>query len=688
MVCVREARCCLRGVDTLSCRLASPALARPCCAPARSCAQRGSHSVVGTPFALLSRMNRIETAALANTILETHHAFLHRELPRLAAALRDAKPQVRVPFGHLCRTMESHMMKEEQILFPAIIALAESGEMSGCGVSGPIAQMCAEHDEIRTLETALRAASRAAGPLENDLLCLLDDLAEHARKEDEELFPAALALAGVAVDAGPDSPGDVELADTVLPRPAAGTPAEESRGRVVRETRGACSVCLADVPAAVVRRAGTVVLDKVCPVHGATTQLLSRRPERWAELDNFYFSVMDEVHPQRDFIVRMTERCNLACPICLAKANTEDTPDLDLGGLEKLLSERRGIKIDLMAAEPTLREDLQDWVRRVKVSGNIAALHTNGLKLADRAYATSLKEAGVDEVFLQFDGLDDRANIALRGRPLLKARKAALANLRALGIATSLIVVIARGLNEEQVGETFKFALQPGNEHIREVFFLGLRNMGSARVTGVLAGQQLMPDELIECLTEQVPEIRADDVHNFNLVYFAMLSAFRVKKCLYVQHYLVTRDGSGGFTPISDVVKLRSLANAAIRYGEQRKKHPTLARARLGAAFVAAGLRPGAIRMAGDLVRLELLFSAGMNLREVPPRFLLVGFITACDPDNFDAQVALNCGKGELSADGGFADSSAIANVAREARFARTGREPGKPWHAAGETKA
>jgi molybdenum cofactor biosynthesis enzyme MoaA len=617
-------------------------------------------------------MTPAEIVALARSILDTHHAFLHHELPRIEAALDGASPRVRAPFAHLRRAMEEHMKAEEDLVYPVILGLASSGDPGRRGVAGPIAELEAGHDNIRTLEGALREAARDAGALEGDLLAMLDDLCEHHRKEEEELFPAAIALAAKPVEEAP------------APRRKATAPKSPppSTARVIRETRGNCSVCLTPVPAAVIVRDGEAVLEKRCPTHGATTQLLSRRPDRWAELDRFYFSVMDEEHPQRDFIVRMTERCNLACPICLAKANTEDTPDLDLSGLESLLSERRGIKIDLMAAEPTLREDLEDWVRKVKASGNIAALHTNGLKLADPEYARRMKACGVDEVFLQFDGLDDEANKALRGRPLLKARTAALKNLRELGIATSLIVVIARGLNEDQVGETFRFACQPGNDHIREVFFLGLRNMGSARATGALAGQQLMPDELIEMLTQQVPAIRATDVHDFNLSYFAMLSAFRVKKCLYVQHYLVARDGTGGFTPISDIVNLRGLANAAVRYGAERKAHPTLARASFGASILRSGLRPRAVRMAGDLLRLEQLFSTGMNLREVPPRFLLVGFITACDPDNFDAQVAINCGKGELSSDGGFTESSAVANVAREERFAREQRQPGKAWMA------
>ncbi|MES2642375.1 MAG: hemerythrin domain-containing protein [Myxococcota bacterium] len=657
----------------------------------------------------------MDTAALAQSILDTHHALLHRELPRLAAAFRERPKELRAPFMRLKQVMDEHMMKEERILFPMIITLGEGGPNGGCGVDGPIAQMGAEHTGIRLLEDELRGVASLAGDEEEALMALLDDLSEHARKEDELLFPSALRLARSA-EARPRVSHEDEDEDEYTPAPslavapptvapptvAPPTVAPPRRkhvagasratpthpGRVIRETRGACPTCHADVPAAVMVREGAAILEKRCPTHGPSTQLLSRHAELWGELDRFYFSVNDEAYPQRDFIVRMTEKCNLACPICLAKANTEDTPDLDLSGLETLLSERRGIKIDLMAAEPTLRPDLEDWVRKVKASGNIAALHTNGIKLADLAYARRLVEAGVDEVFLQFDGLDDKANTALRGRPLLKARLAALANLSTLGIATSLIVVIAGGLNEAQVGETFRFALRPENAHIREVFFLGLRSMGSARQhaadgeTAALAGQTLMPDGLIDELCTQVPEIRRRDVHDFNMVYFAMLSAFRVKKCLYVQHYLVARDGNGGFTPISEVVDLRKMANAAQRYAVRRKSAPMLARAGFGASVLRLGLRPSALKMGADLLRLEKLFATGMNLGQVPTRFLLVGFITACDLDNFDAGVSVNCGKGELSADGGFAESSAVANVAREARFAETARTPGPAWRA------
>ncbi|MBN1334938.1 MAG: radical SAM protein [Deltaproteobacteria bacterium] len=451
---------------------------------------------------------------------------------------------------------------------------------------------------------------------------------------------------------------------------------------VLRRTRGICNTCLEDVPAEVVITEGVARLEKHCPEHGTSVQLLSRAPDYWREVDRFYFQVNSERYTQRDYLLRLTESCNLDCPICLAKANTEETEDLDLTGIEPLLKEKRHIKLDFMAAEPTVRKDLVDWVKKAKDAGHLTALHTNGLRIADLSFARRMKEAGFDEVFLQFDGFDEEANRILRGRPLLDIKLQALRNLREVGLATSLIVVIGGGINEDQVGEVFRFAMRPENDHIREVFYLGLRILGSLR-DGLkrkghdFAESSLMPDETLDMLEAQVPGIRREDVRVFNKLYFSLLSTFRVKKCLYVQHYLVLRDGKGGFVPFSDLVNLPSLERVAERFASQVREHPRRAKIRF---LTDLGLHSANLKMAPvlqEFVRLQLLLRVGMNLEKVSPHMVLLGFITACDPYNFDAQVAVNCGKGEVSADGGFVEAGAVANVLRERRFDRTARTPG-----------
>lgn len=577
-------------------------------------------------------------------------------------------PTGRLAWRAMALTLADHFEVEEGVVLPALRVAAAGGTPEGSDWLGPLQDMQLEGEAVVGLVEDLRRDIAWAEQPDAGVGALLDAVEAHARFEERVLYPLAMAALG-------------RLVPELDPEPVQ-APAAAPAGRVLRRTRGRCNTCLQDVPAEVRITDEAAVLVKHCPAHGDSEQLLSRAPDYWEDLDRYYFDVNGEVWPQRDFMVRMTERCNLDCPICLAKANTEDTPDLDLSGLETLLSERRGIKVDLLAAEPTLRADLEDWVRKVKATGNLAALHTNGIKLRDPAYVQRLKAAGVDEVFLQFDGFDDDAHMVLRGARVLRPRLQALENLRQAGIGTSLIVVIARGVNEGQLGEVLRYALRPENTHIKEVFYLGLRVLGSARDALIqqdhsLAEAAMMPDELIDLLAEQVPMVRREDVRRFNKLYFAMLSTFKVRKCLYVQHYMVARDGRGGAVPVSELLDLERLERAAEAYRRRMPAHPHLARAGFLSDLARAGMGRKTYAMMGDLVRLQDLFRAGMNLSRVPERFLLLGFITACDPHNFDSMVALNCGKGELSADGGFVDSGAVANVEREARFDQSDRRPG-----------
>ncbi len=467
-----------------------------------------------------------------------------------------------------------------------------------------------------------------------------------------------------------------------MSRPAKHQTSEDRQ--VLRATRGRCDTCLQDVPAEVIVAEGAAWLEKLCPEHGSTRQLLSRDPAYWAELDRYYFEVNSGDYPQRDFLLRLTESCNLDCPICLAKANTEETTDLDLSNLEDLINTKRRIKVDFMAAEPTLRKDLEDWVRKVKAKGHIAALHSNGLRLTDKAFCQRMKDCGFDEVFLQFDGFDEKATEWLRGKKgLVDVKLRAIQNLREVGLATNLTVVVAHGLNEPQISKVLQFALEPENDHIREVFFLGLRILGSFRDALAREGQEfdemaVMPDETLEMLVSQWPhQFSRDDIRVFNKLYFALLSTFEVKKCLYVQHYLALRDGRGGLIPFRDLVDLPRLDRAADRYARQFQRNPTLARARFLASLARQAATHKMAPVIWDFIRLQLLFRSGMKLDEVSRRVVMLGFITACDPHNYDEQVAVNCGKGELSMDGGLIESGAVANVEREARFDESGFEPG-----------
>jgi len=153
-------------------------------------------------------------AELADHIVRTHHTYLRSELPRLDAMTqkvasvhgdKDARlAQVRQTFLGLSDELTSHMMKEEQILFPMIRQLdaGEGAQAFHCGsLAGPIAQMEHEHDDAGSALERMRELTDGYTPPDwacNTYRALLDglahlerDLHQHIHKENNVLFPRA-----------------------------------------------------------------------------------------------------------------------------------------------------------------------------------------------------------------------------------------------------------------------------------------------------------------------------------------------------------------------------------------------------------------------------------------------------------------------------------------------------------------
>lgn len=154
---------------------------------------------------------------LCDHIEARHHAYLKAELPRLHAMIRkvaavhgDKHPwmhEVRSVFDELHAEMQSHMMKEEHVLFP-IIRRLERGESNAAfhcgGVANPIRVMEHEHDSAGGALSRMRQLSSDYTPPEgacNTFRAMLDglreleeDMHQHVHKENNILFPRALQV--------------------------------------------------------------------------------------------------------------------------------------------------------------------------------------------------------------------------------------------------------------------------------------------------------------------------------------------------------------------------------------------------------------------------------------------------------------------------------------------------------------
>ncbi len=151
---------------------------------------------------------------LADHIESTHHAYLRRELPRLtamtmkvAAAHGQREPGLReleAVFAEFRAELESHMEREEQVLFPLIRVLESAKTLPAfhCGsISNPIRVMVHEHENAGSALQRMRALTRGYQPSEeacNTYRAMLDGLAEletdmhlHVHKENNILFREA-----------------------------------------------------------------------------------------------------------------------------------------------------------------------------------------------------------------------------------------------------------------------------------------------------------------------------------------------------------------------------------------------------------------------------------------------------------------------------------------------------------------
>lgn len=156
---------------------------------------------------------------LCDAIVDRYHGALHEWLPRIRDELASmtagaASPQLamlRAAFADLADQIESHLAKEENLLFPAIAALSSAEREGGprpppvfATVLHPIRFMEAEHARIELALDRLRELARAVMEPETlspawhrcmaDLAQLDVELREHHRAENQVLFPRAIDL--------------------------------------------------------------------------------------------------------------------------------------------------------------------------------------------------------------------------------------------------------------------------------------------------------------------------------------------------------------------------------------------------------------------------------------------------------------------------------------------------------------
>lgn len=164
---------------------------------------------------------KLPLSQLIRHILETHHVFTKDEMTRLGSLTKkvisvhgDNHPElheVGALFDALCADLKPHMFKEEQILFPYLLALEKAGDENQAApfapfgtVNNPVRMMMVEHDNAGKLLRDLRNVTSDYSPpadgcisyrtLYEALEAFERDVHQHIHLENNILFPRATEL--------------------------------------------------------------------------------------------------------------------------------------------------------------------------------------------------------------------------------------------------------------------------------------------------------------------------------------------------------------------------------------------------------------------------------------------------------------------------------------------------------------
>jgi len=305
----------------------------------------------------------------------------------------------------------------------------------------------------------------------------------------------------------------------------------------LHQTTSLCESCLKLVPTKVIQREQAIYFRKQCAEHGTQERLISDDADYY-RLCQQYIKPGDQQlvtqtatdkgcpfdcglcpdHEQHSClgIIEIIDECNLSCPVCFANSAPGRGGARSLSEVEAMLntlvaSEGEPDLVQISGGEPTLHPQLLDIIRLVRSKPiRHTMLNTNGLRIAqDRAFVRDLAEFRTGfEVSLQFDSLQAAALHNIRGADLRSIHHKALEHLEAEGISTTLVCVLKRGVNDDELGEIIRYAL--GWRCVRGVTFQMVQDCG--RNDNYQASERMTLSQARGAIISQSEYFSADDL--------------------------------------------------------------------------------------------------------------------------------------------------------------------------------
>ena len=265
-----------------------------------------------------------------------------------------------------------------------------------------------------------------------------------------------------------------------------------------REIESICPVCIKPLTAKIYEKDNKIFMEKTCEKDGEFKECLSddaiffKRNELLTFEDDWGHEKPITKHvkcPTSCGIcnqhigtpclvnIDLTNRCNMKCPVCFANSNAAGyvyEPNLEqVKTMIKAATALRPVPapaIQYSGGEPTLSPI---WFDALKMAKDLGVSHvqaaSNGITFAKvPGFAKKSKEAGLDTVYLQFDGTDDEAYRYTRKiSNLFHIKEKAIEEIGKAGMTVCLVATIVGGESSKYIGDIIKYAIN--HEYVTSV---------------------------------------------------------------------------------------------------------------------------------------------------------------------------------------------------------------------------
>ncbi len=474
--------------------------------------------------------------------------------------------------------------------------------------------------------------------------------------------------------------------------------------RLIRYTQSICPYCYRLLPAVVVEREGKYYIRKICPEHGEIEEVYqgsaewARRIEKWFVEGRGSRYVYTDVtapcpfscglcplHKNHTALANLvaTNRCDLDCWYCFFFAEKvgyvyEPTIEQIKFMVQQYLKQGVTPVIQITGGEPTVREDLVDIVKLLKEMGvTHIQLNTNATKFAKLylmkgeeeavKYAKSLREAGVNTVYMSFDGVSPKANPKNHWEiPFVfdAFRKAGM---------TSVVLVptVIKGVNTEELGDIIRFAAM-NQDIVRAVNFQPVSLTGAIK-KGDRAKLRVTMYDTVKLIEEQTNgQITAEDWYpipvSVSFSEFAEALAERFKfemanhpECGVATYIYVKKDSEGNFEyiPIGRMIDIEGFLNYLLQKAEELEsgKSKLLVGTKIlfniFSKFIKWEGVPSELKMTLPKVLYNIFTKQSYDaLGEWHYKFIFLGMMHFMDLYNYDVERVVRCNIHYLMPDG------------------------------------